>query len=352
MRAFDAAWQFRMYEGGWAGTAWPKEFGGRGCSVVERLIWFEEYAKEKAPWTGCMWVGQNHAGPILISKGSEAQRQKHLQKILRGESVWCQGFSEPNAGSDLASLKTKAVIDGDHLVVNGSKIWTSFSPIADYQELLVRTDPEAPKHKGISWAICDMKSPGVTITPIQTMAGHWHFAQIFYDDVRIPLADVVGGLHNGWSIAQDTLGIERGIAFIQEQVELAGVLESLIILAKKLPGPNGTGKAIDDDEFSARLATLRAEVCAVRSLTYMAVSRSQSGAPPGPEGSFTRLFYAETLQRMRRVAMDMVGVEGLELEANDRWPEMYLDMFRATIAGGTSEIQRNIIGDRVLGLPR
>ena len=352
MRAFDVAWQKTLYDGGWAGITWPKEHGGRGCSIVERLVWFEEYARTGAPWVGCMWVGLNHGGPILMAKGSDAQKREHLPKILRGESIWCQGFSEPNAGSDLASLKTYGEIDGDHLIVNGTKIWSSFSPVADFQELLVRTDREARKHKGISWVICDMRAPGITVQPIQTMAGHWHFAQVFYDNVRIPLENVVGGLNNGWSVAQETLSIERGIAFILEQVELTGIVESLIDMAKNVTGPDGKRPAIADDAIAGQLAMLRAEVSALRSLTYVAVSRSQSGQPPGPEGSITRLFYAELQQRIRRLAMDIMGANGLELEGNDGWPERYLNMFRHTIAAGTSEIQRNIISVRILNMPR
>jgi len=352
MRAFDVAWQKTLYDGGWAGITWPKEHGGRGCSIVERLVWFEEYARTEAPWVGCMWVGLNHGGPILMAKGSDAQKREHLPKILRGEAIWCQGFSEPNAGSDLASLRTYGEIDGDHLIVNGTKVWSSFSPVADFQELLVRTDREARKHKGISWVICDMRAPGITVQPIQTMAGHWHFAQVFYDNVRIPLENVVGGLNNGWSVAQETLSIERGIAFILEQVELTGIVESLIDMAKNVTGPDGKRPAIADDSIAGQLAMLRAEVSALRSLTYVAVSRSQSGQPPGPEGSITRLFYAELQQRIRRLAMDIIGANGLELEGNDGWPERYLNMFRHTIAAGTSEIQRNIISERILNMPR
>jgi alkylation response protein AidB-like acyl-CoA dehydrogenase len=351
MRAFDTAWQRKQYDSGWAALSWPKEHGGGGYSVVERLIWWEEYACAKAPWIGCMWAGLNHAGPTLITVGDDQQRAVHLPKILKGEAVWCQGFSEPGAGSDLASLKTRGDIDGDHLLINGSKIWTSFSPVADYQELLVRTDRSGPKHQGISWVICDMRSPGIEIRPIRTMAGHQHFAQIFYNDVRIPLTNVVGGMNNGWSVTQATLGFERG-AFILEQVELVKLLESLIQMARTIVDTDTGRKVIEDDEVAMKLATMRAEVCALRSLTYVAVSRSQSGAPPGPEASIIRLFYSELLQRMRRLAMDVLGAECLNLEAGDSWPERYLDMFRHTIAAGTSEIQRNIIGERMLGLPR
>ena len=351
-RDFDKAWQRRLFDAGWACVAWPKEHGGRGLSLVERLIWYEEYANARAPWAGCMWVGINHAGPILMGKGTDSQKSFYLPRILRGEDVWCQGFSEPGSGSDLASLQTRGDIDGDHLVVNGTKIWTSFSPIANLQELLVRTDRTAPKHKGISWVITDMQSPGITIRPISTMAGHSHFAQIYYDDVRIPLENLVGGLNNGWAVAQSTLGFERGLGFIPEQIDLGHQVEALIDLARTALGPDGVRPAIQDDEIASRLAVLRAEVRALRAMTYGAASRSMAGNPPGAEASITRLFFAELNQRTQRLALDILGTDALELDAAGGWPERYLNMFRHTIAAGTSEIQRNIIGERVLGLPR
>jgi len=181
-----------MFDAGWAGINWPKEFGGRGASLMEQLIWYEEYAKVGAPDVNTGFVGLKHAGPTLIACGTEAQKRFHLPKILGGDVVWCQGFSEPNAGSDLAALQTRAVIEGDELVVTGQKIWTSFGQIAEYQELLVRTDPDAPKHKGITWVICPMDAPGIEIRPIKTLAGNADFCEVFYDNVRIPLANVVG----------------------------------------------------------------------------------------------------------------------------------------------------------------
>jgi alkylation response protein AidB-like acyl-CoA dehydrogenase len=188
MRQFDRAWQRRQFDGGWAGVSWPKEFGGRGASVLEQLIWYEECARGHAPPPGAMFVGLSHAGPTLITSASDAQKAFHLPRILNGDAVWCQGFSEPGAGSDLAALRCRGEIDGDHLVVNGTKIWTSYGHHADYQELLIRTDQNALRHKGISWVICDMKLPGIEIRPIEAMSGQTQFAQIFYDNVRIPLS--------------------------------------------------------------------------------------------------------------------------------------------------------------------
>lgn len=348
MRAFDSAWQRKQHEGGWAGIAWPQAYGGRGLSLVQQLIWHEEYARAGAPWVGCMFVGLNHGGPTLIARANEEQKAFHLSRIITGEAIWCQGFSEPGAGSDLAGLQTSAVIDGDHLVVNGSKIWTSFAQVADYQELLMRTNRDVPKHKGLTWAICDMTSPGIEIRPIETLAGHRHFCQVFYTDVRIPLTNVVGQIDDGWSVAMSTLGFERGTAFMAEQVEMAESLEELIDYARDNMGPDGRA-LIANEDIAHRLATLRAEVTALRSMTYMTVSRILAGNTPGSEGSVVRLFFAEALRRMRRLALDIVGGDSIEL---DHWSDLYLEGFRYTIAAGTSEIQRNIVGERILGLPR
>jgi alkylation response protein AidB-like acyl-CoA dehydrogenase len=354
MREFDLAWQREQYEAGWAGIAWPTEFGGRGLPLVQQLIWHEEYARAHAPQAGVCFVGLNHGGPTLMARGSQAQQAFHLPKILKGEVVWCQGFSEPNAGSDLASLRTSAVIDGDELVVNGSKIWTSYAQLADYQELLVRTDPGAPKHKGISWVICDMHSPGIEIRPIRTMAAsdHFHFCEVFYSDVRIPLANVVGGLNDGWNVARATLGFERGTAFIADQIHYAEVVEQMVAQARTAESGRAAVAPFEAGDVFARLAFLRAEMAAVRAMTYMTISRS-GHQTPGPEGSLVRLYFSEAQQRVRRLAMDILGPGNIELSSEeDGWSWQYLRSFAATIAGGTSDIQRNIIGERILGLPR
>ena len=228
MRQFDCAWQQRQYAGGWAGISWPKEYGGRGASVLEQLIWYEEYARAHAPPAGAMFVALSHAGPTLISAASDAQKAFHLPKILKGEAVWCQGFSEPSAGSDLAALRCRATPDGEDLLVNGTKIWTSYGPHADYQELLVRTDATAARHKGISWVICDMKLPGIEVRPIKAMSGLTQFAQVFYDNVRIPRSNLVSALNDGWRVAMTTLGFERGTGMIGHQLELSTTVERLV----------------------------------------------------------------------------------------------------------------------------
>jgi len=229
---YDRAWQRRMHDAGWAGIAWPKEYGGRGASLMEQLVWYEEYARAGAPDISTLFVGLDHACPTLIACGSDAQKAEHLPRILRGDVIWCQGFSEPNAGSDLASLQTRAVIEGDELVVTGQKIWTSFAHVAEFQELLVRTDPEAPRHRGISWVICPMGLPGMEIRPITTLTGESDFCEVFYDAVRIPLANVVGRLNDGWRVAMATLSFERGTAFLSEQVRIARRVDELIATAR------------------------------------------------------------------------------------------------------------------------
>jgi len=354
-RAFDAAWQRKLFEAGWAGIAWPKEYGGLGLSLTRQLIWYEEYARSSAPPVGVesiLFVALAHAGPTLIYSGTEAQKSFHLPKILSGEAVWCQGFSEPSSGSDLGSLKTRAVIDGDHLVVNGQKVWTSRADVSDYQELLVRTDPDAPKHKGITWVICDMSSPGITVRPITNMSGTAEFCEVFYDDVRIPLSNVVGGLNNGWRTAMSTLSFERGTAFIADQVQLDKDIDALIELARSKTMSDGR-KAIAHDDLAQRLMTLRAECNALRAMTYMDVSRNMQSDLPGAEGSMTRLYYSKMCQRVGRLLMDILEGEGLQrMGKHHLGIEHYLYNYAATIGAGTEQIQRSIIAERILGLPK
>lgn len=358
MRAFDLAWQRTLFDGGWAGINWPVEYGGRGLSDIQQMIWYEEFAKADPPFTlnnSCTFVGNNHGGPTLILKGSDEQKAEHLPKILKGETVWCQGFSEPGAGSDLASLNTKAVVDGDELVVTGQKTWTSYAHVADLQELLVRTDSDAPKHKGISWVICDMRSPGIEVREIETMSHVTDFCEVFYDEVRIPLTNVVGEINDGWRVAMSTLSFERGTAFMADQVELAATVERLIAEARERTSADGRRPAIEDEDIAKRLSMARAEVTALRAMTIAGISRTARTGIPGPEGSMIRLFHGELHQRIYRLAMDIVGAEALRLTPVDGegvWTGPYLQSFAYTIGGGTTDIQRNIVGERVLGLPR
>ena len=338
-RDFALRWQRRQFEGGWTGLTWPTQYGGRDLSAIEQIIWFEEYAAAAAPSThDASFVGMNHAGPTLIACGTEAQRAFHLPKILRSKVIWCQGFSEPNSSSDLASLRTKGHVTGDEIVVTGQKIWSSYADIADYQELLIRTDPASSRHHGLSWVICPMNTPGITVRPIRTMAGPKKYAEVFYDEVRLPLANVVGGLHNGWRTAMSTLSFERGTASLALQIRLVYKVEELIARC-------------EDDVLKARLADLRAEATALRAMTYNFALKNEHGAP-GPEGSMIRLYFAELTQRVTAAAIDLFGIAAAEVLADHGWGFDYLDGYSETIAGGTAEIQRNIIGERCLGLPR
>jgi alkylation response protein AidB-like acyl-CoA dehydrogenase len=347
MREFDLAWQREQFEAGWAGIAWPVEFGGRGLPLTQQLIWYEEYAKLGMKAIDTRFVGLSHAGPTLIARASPEQQANHLLPILRGEVVWCQGFSEPEAGSDLASLRTRGEVDGDELVVTGQKIWTSYAHLADWQELLVRTDPELPRHKGITWVICDMRSPGIDVRPIHTMDNGEDFCEVFYDEVRIPLTNVVGDMNNGWSVAMSTLSFERGTAFTIDQVQLSSTVEKLIELARDRA-------LLGDDEIAYSLARARADVAALRSLTYLGISRNLRSSEPGPEGSMLKLQWADLYKRITRLAVEILGPDSLaaDSQTQDIWSELFLLSYGISIGGGTSEIQRNIIAERVLGLPR
>lgn len=338
-RDYALAWQQRQFAGGWAGLTWPKAFGGQDLSVLQQIIWFEEYARAQAPSThNALFVGLNHAGPTLIACGTEEQKAFHLPKIIKGEVIWCQGFSEPNTGSDLASLRCKGEVDGDELVVNGQKIWSSYADIADYQELLIRTDANLPRHAGISWVICPMNTPGITVRPIKTMAGPAKFAEVFYDNVRIPLANVVGGLNNGWKTAMSTLTFERGTASLALQISLGHRVEELIAANKEAA-------------MAETLMDLRADAAALRAMSYQSALRSEAGTL-GPEGSLIRLYFAELAQRVSRASIDIFGIAAGEVLEPHGLAFDYFDGYSETIAGGTAEIQRNIIAERVLGLPR
>ena len=354
MREFDLAWQRLQYDAGWAGIGWPSAFGGRDLPLTQQLIWYEEYARTGLPPIDSRFVGISHAGPTLIARGNDEQRSAHLEKILRGDVIWCQGFSEPEAGSDLASLRTRGIVDGEHLIVSGQKIWTSFAPVADYQELLIRTNPDVPKHKGITWVICDMHLPGIDVRPIRTLDNGHEFAEVFYDEVRIPLSSVVGDIDNGWSVAMSTLSFERGTAFTISQVQLSSNVERLIELAASHRSVNGR-PMIEDDSIIHRLARARADVAALRALTYLNISRNVRSPQPGPEGSMLKVEDARLLQEVCRLAIDILGPRALELveeDAETYWVERQLLAYSSSIGGGTSEIQKNIIAERVLGLPR
>jgi alkylation response protein AidB-like acyl-CoA dehydrogenase len=347
-KAFDLAWQRTQYEGGWAGINWPRRYGGRGLSLLEQMIWFEEMAWAAAPYIGVCFVGINHAGPTLIARAREPLKAFHLPRILRGEDVWCQGFSEPGAGSDLAGVALRGEIDGDELVVTGQKIWTSFAQFADYQELLVRTSRGTRRHEGITWTVCDMRSPGITVRPIELLSGEHELCEVFYDQVRIPLSNVVGEIGGGWNVAMSTLSFERGTGFMKEQVELARLVDRLIEEARVRVGRRGS-PLIGDDLISSRLATARAETAALTGMTLAEITRNARRPQPGPESSMMRLYYAELRQRVMKLAAEILSDDGLTQDKpTAEWHRSYAQ----TIAAGSKDIQRNIIGERVLGLPK
>jgi alkylation response protein AidB-like acyl-CoA dehydrogenase len=340
-RAFALAWQKRQAEGGWAGIAWPKEFGGRGLSVLEQIVWCEEYARAGGPSVlNALFVALNHAGPTLIVKGTPEQRAFHLPRILRGESIWCQGFSEPGAGSDLAAIRTKARIEGDALVIDGHKIWSSFADVADWQELLVRTGPAGGGHRGLTWVICPMEAKGIDVRPIKTMAGPAKFCEIFYDGVRIPLSNVVGGLDNGWATAMSTLAFERGTASL-------GLLIALTLQVEAMLAECPRARPV----MLARLAHLNAEGAAVKAMAYRVALDSEHGVPDA-SASLVRLAFAEFSKKVQAAAIDLYGITSSKVVGPHGLGHDYLDSFSETIAGGAAEIQRNIIGERLLGLPK
>jgi alkylation response protein AidB-like acyl-CoA dehydrogenase len=340
-REYALEWQRTQARGGWAGIAWPKDMGGRGASILEQIVWFEEYVRAGAPSPlDPTFVGLNHAGPTLITCGTSEQQAFHLPKILRGDVIWCQGFSEPGAGSDLASLTTRGVVDGDDLVIDGHKLWSSFADIADYQELLVRTDPTASTSAALTWVICPIRARGVTVRPIRTMAGVYKFCEVFYEGVRVPLSNVVGGLHKGWATAMSTLAFERGTSSLALLLALLHKLEWMLAACPK-----------ERPSMRGRLAQLRAEGAAVRAMTYrLALDSAES--MPDASGSLVRLGFAEYAQRVNAAGVELFGIAAAEVLGAHGLGHDYLDAFSETIAGGTSEIQRNIIAERVLGLPK
>jgi alkylation response protein AidB-like acyl-CoA dehydrogenase len=352
---FDRDWQRKLYEAGWTGVNWPKEFGGLGLSEIQQVIWYEECARAGAPhYINTTFVALMHAGPTLIACGTEEQKKTHLSKILSGEHLWCQGFSEPNAGSDLASLKTSGVVDGDYLVVNGSKTWTTDGQFADFQELLIRTTPGSERHRGLTRVICDMKTPGITVRPIKTMLGDEHVNTTFYDDVKIPLSNVVGELGGGWKTAMSTLSFERGTGFIGDQLALFERVNQAIRLAQKTRLESGQ-LAIEDSSIAGQLAVIKADTMAIKAMTLTQIAEIQQRGNPGPKGSIMKLMVTGTSKKLSHLVADILGWEFMEYNDNRNdhpWTYEYLWSWVYTIAGGTSEIQREIIADQLLELPR
>ncbi len=346
-------WRKKLADKAWIAPAWPKEYGGAGFSVMQQFIMNEEFAENRALPVGGMGVSM--IGPTLIIHGSEDQKKEHLGRILSGEVQWCQGFSEPESGSDLASLQTRAVRDGDDYVINGQKIWTSGAQFAHWMFMLARTDPDAPKHKGISYFLVDMKSPGITVRPLINMAGGAAFNEVFFDNVRSPARNLVGEENRGWYIGTTTLDFER--SSIGSAVGQRLQVEALIGFAKE--------HRADHQSALDRQATLRYELAdrllethIAKMLSYRVVTMQNKGLVPNYEASMTKLFASELGQRIARTAMKVTGLYGQLLSGSEwapargRYSGMYIQTVASTIAGGTSEVQRNIISQRGLGLPR
>ncbi|MFE3161656.1 acyl-CoA dehydrogenase family protein [Streptomyces sp. NPDC059224] len=335
-RAYDLGWQRTLYDAGYADVHWD-------ASPTVRLIFLEETERAGAPYVGANFVGLLHAGPTIAAEGTEEQRARWLAPILRGDEAWCQGFSEPGAGSDLAALRTRAWRDGDDYVVSGSKIWTSHAEVADWCELLVRTDPKAPRHRGISWLAMPMTAPGITVRPLRTLAGSAEFAEVFLDEVRVPVANRVGAENDGWRVTMVTLSFERGTAFVGEVVACRRVLGDLARVARA----NGTW---DDPVLRRRLGRLNAEFRALWRLTQWNVSEAEDRGVPGVGGSVFKLRYSHARQELYDAAAAVLGPDALDLDRP--WVLDRLSALSYTIAAGTSQIQRNIVAERILGLPK
>ncbi|HAM01775.1 MAG TPA: acyl-CoA dehydrogenase [Acidimicrobiaceae bacterium] len=355
-RAYDTTWQRMLYDAGYAGIDWPPEGGGRGASPVEQLVFLEECERAHAPYVGVNFVGLLHAGPTIAVEGTPEQRARFLHPILRGEAVWCQGFSEPDAGSDLAALRTRAVRQGDEYVVTGSKIWTSHAEVADFCELLVRTSDEGSKHRGITWLAMEMDRPGIEIRPLRTIAGSSEFAELFLDEVRVPVANRVGEENDGWRVSMVTLSFERGTAFVGELLQSMEHLRDMRQLARRL------GRW-SDPEIRHRVGQLGAELDALWALTRRNVSQAARTGVPGLGGSVFKLAFSELRQRQAQLGLDLLQSAGLswdQLQATDgsgplgnvRLLEQWVGGFSRTIAAGTSQIQRNIVAERILALPK
>jgi alkylation response protein AidB-like acyl-CoA dehydrogenase len=341
-------WSQKLFEAGYAGLTWPKEFGGQGAPYTHQAIFLEEIARAEAPeHIGVIGLGM--AGPTIIAHGTEKQKERHLSKILSGEEVWCQGFSEPGSGSDLASLRTRAVLDGDEFVVNGQKVWSSFAHIADYCILVARTDPDAPKHAGITYFLVDMRSPGVDVRPLRQITGDPEFNEIFFTDVRIPRENVVDEVNNGWRVAMTTLLHERGTLGFALTARLEVATRKLVALAKEVG-------AADDPVIRDAIARQWIDLQALKFTNYRALTTLVKTGVPGPEGSVAKLHWSESNQRLTKLALQILGgraqLDDGDGHGNGYWQYQQLRSRGNTIEAGTSEILRNIIAERVLGLPR
>jgi len=348
-------WQRKLYDGRWAAVSWPAEYGGRGATLMEQAIFWEEMARAGAPPMANS-LGLGLIGPTIVAFGTPAQKLRYLPKILSAEEIWCQGFSEPDAGSDLAGLKTEARLDGSDYIVNGQKVWTSYGWLADWCELVVRTDAQAPKHKGLTVLLVNMKSPGIEVRRLRQMTGESEFSEIFFTNARVPAENVLGQVNDGWNVAVSTLMHERGSYGARLYLLFKRSIDRLIELAHTVR-KNGQAAA-RDPLLRQKLAQCYAEVEIMRLNQLRAFSRIAATGVPGPEGSLQKLFWSELNQRLQQIAQEILGPDGQLLAGDPRaidngiWSYGYLRSRGNTIEAGTSEIQRSIIGHYVLGLPR
>ena len=337
-------WQSLLAKGGWVGVHWAKEYGGRGLSLTEEAIVQEELARVRAPQMLGLF-GLTMVGPVLIKHGSDKQRSRYLSKILSAEELWCQGFSEPGAGSDLAALKTKAESVEGGFRITGQKVWTSFAHIAEWCFVLCRTSEESVRHEGLTYLLVDMKTPGITTRPLKQITGDDEFNEVFFDSVFVPTENVVGGVGEGWKIAISTLMYERVVLtfsrMLQSEVALRELLEKF-------------GSNLDQGHQRS-LALAVSQTCAVRALAYEQLLKYGKGQSPGPEGSLVKLMWSEYFQALSKLGLSLIGVGGAKGETDREFGEYlhrYLYSLGRTIAAGTSEIQRNIIAERLINLPR
>jgi len=345
--AFRRDWQRTVFEGGWAGISWPREYGGRGVTLVEQAIFNEEMGRAQAPQLANV-LGLAMGGPTVIAHGTEEQKERYLAPILSGEEIWCQGFSEPESGSDLASVKTRAVRDGDDWVVTGQKVWTTFAHHAKWCMLVARSDPDAPKHKGLTYFLMDMEQEAVQVRPLRQITGEAEFNELFIEEARVPHENIVGGEGNGWAVAITTLMHERATLAFGLQIEVKIALGELF---EKARATRVNGHiAAQDELIRQRLAQLYIESEVLRLNAYRGLTAQMKYGVPGPEGSLGKWHWSEVNQALTELAMDIAGPRA-QLSA-DEWTYRFLRARANSIEGGTTEILRNIVAERVLGLPR
>jgi len=340
--AWRAAWQRQLYEGGWAAPGWPAEYGGRGATLTQSAIYFEELGRARVPLPANV-LGLLLGGPTLMVWGTDEQKERYLAPILSADEIWCQGFSEPDAGSDLASLKTRAVRNGDDWVVTGQKVWTSAAQYSKWCMLVARTDPDAPKHKGLTYFLMDMEQEEVQVRPLRQITGEAEFNELFIEGARIPDDNVVGGVGNGWKVALTTLMNERAGLGFTLQIRLRQLLDDLIAVAAERG-------LLDDPRYADQLAELHARCEAIRLMAWKGLTDAERYGQPGPEGSLVKWLWSDTNQEATQLAADIVGAEALV--AGTTWSYELLRARGNSIEGGTTEILKNIVAERVLGLPR